>query len=270
MAARSRAGGVEQLHDLVGEAAGVLLGQRDPGEEPGQRHGDDGGGTPFGRRGRRRRLRGPRLHGCSSQTRPGSRPWRRCLLGRSGRPGSRAATVAAAASSGGPSRAPRPWPPSGAAWPAWPASGWRRRRTAGRSAGGALGAQPVGQGHAAVAARRLPEHGELVDDRVGPEAVDRAEQAVASRASAITGVTPSASRRRPAPGIAGQAEHLVAMGDELAVDGVGDGVQPAGHGESGQGDQQAVGPEQGQQHRDAEARVIWFPKVGNSSSDWAM
>jgi len=37
----------------------------------------------------------------------------------------------------------------------------------GQQVGGAFGAQPVGQRHAAVLARRLLQGGELVDDRVG-------------------------------------------------------------------------------------------------------
>jgi hypothetical protein len=270
MAARSRAGGVEQLHDLVGEAAGVLLGQRDPGEEPGQRHGDDGGGTPFGRRvavggcgdlvcmAAPLRLGRGRDHGVDA-----------CSVGREGRAQGRPPW---------PRRRPLVDPAE------HPALG-RRQAPPGqhgpRPGGVAALQQAVAQAVPSVRSRlvrampRWPRGGFLSTVSSWTTASARRpltarSRPSRSRASAITGVTPSASRRRPAPGIAGQAEHLVAMGDELAVDGVGDGVQPAGHGESGQGDQQAVGPEQGQQHRDAEARVIWFPKVGNSSSDWAM
>jgi len=108
--------------------------------------------------------------------------------------------------------------------------------------GRALGAQPVGQGHAAVPARRLPEGGELVDDGVGPAAVDGPQQVVA-----VQGVghhRGGAERLEPAPPslVADQAEHLMAVGDELAGEGDADGAAGPGEQEGGAGSRRSAPP----------------------------
>jgi hypothetical protein len=106
--------------------------------------------------------------------------------------------------------------------------------------GRALGAQPVGQGHAAVPQGRLAQGGELVDDRVGGQPVDAPQQAVAVQGVGHHRGGPERPQpARPVP-VAGQAEHLVVVGDEgeqaerrhvavvtadLPVEGVRQGVQ---------------------------------------------
>jgi hypothetical protein len=75
----------------------------------------------------------------------------------------------------------------------------------GEQVGGALGPQPVGQGHAAVTGRGVAQGSELVDDGVA-EGVKRA------------GAGP----------VAGEAEHLMATGDELAGEWDADGAAGAG------------------------------------------
>jgi hypothetical protein len=89
----------------------------------------------------------------------------------------------------------------------------------GQQVGRALGAQPVGQGHAAVAQRGLARGGELVDDGVGPVAVDRPQQAVAVGGVGDHRGDPEGLEAAAAGRVAGQAEDLVAVGEELAGDG---------------------------------------------------
>jgi hypothetical protein len=79
-----------------------------------------------------------------------------------------------------------------------------------------------------VPGRRLPQRGELVDDRVGVQAVDGAEQAVALQGIRDHGG--GAERLDPvrADRVPGQAEHLVAVRHQLAGDGDADRAGCAG------------------------------------------
>jgi hypothetical protein len=98
----------------------------------------------------------------------------------------------------------------------------------GQQVGGALAAQPVGQGHAAVPGRGLAQGGELVDDGVGPAALHRPHQAVAVQGVGHHRLGPEGLQPAGPGLVAGEAEHPVAAGDELAGEGHPEGAAGPG------------------------------------------